>query len=305
LIDNPVKASAVVLTDFDQRAALELYPHVTDSVTVLPQCLDALHRWGIGVDSMNLANAAVSSNLKKYPLVLIPAATSLDGPQLTASLHEFVQGGGAVIITPFTSYMDKDAVFRGDGFAANLRELTGCLVRTIRLMGSTTSPNWGQSHGLASSSMTERRDPSAEWKGGGLSGYSPVGLDGFCEIMEVDPSAETLATFTSSQAVLDGRPAATQRKLGGGTVVKLGFMPGDDSLLRLIKQLFPDRGSFLAAPAPQGVVAVPHTDNSLFVVNTTGREMPVQLARSGTDRLSKASVSGNTKLRPYQVWWLA
>jgi beta-galactosidase len=304
LIDNPVKAPAVVLTDFDQRAALELYPHVPGSLTVLPQCFDALHRLGIGVDSMNLATAAAPSSLKKYALVLIPAATALDGAQLTASLQDFVQGGGVVIITPFTSYMDKDGVFRGDGFAANLRELTGCLVRTIRWMGSTNSPNWGQSHGFASSSTTERMDPSVEWKGGGLSGYSPVGLEGFCEIVEVDPSAETIATFRSGQAVLDGRPAATQRKLGSGVVVKLGFMPGDDSMLRLIKQLVPDSGGFLAAPAPQGVVAVPHADHSLFVVNTTGHEIPVQLTRTGTDRLSGTSVTGNSKLRPYQVWWL-
>ena len=31
LIDNPVKATAVVLTDFNQRAALEIYPHIISS----------------------------------------------------------------------------------------------------------------------------------------------------------------------------------------------------------------------------------------------------------------------------------
>jgi beta-galactosidase len=303
LIDNPVKATAVVLTDFDQRAALEIYPHIKSSLTVLPQCFDALHRLGIGVDSMNLATAAVPSNLKKYSLVLIPAATALDDPQVVAALHEFAQSGGVVIITPFTSYMDKDGIFRGDGFAANLRELTGGLVRTIRWMGSTSSPARGNSFG--SPSMAARLDPEVEWKGGGLSGLSAVGLEGYCEFMEVDSSAETIATFKSGQAILDGRPAATQRKLGRGEVVKLGFWPEDDSLLRLIKKLVPDRASFLAGPVPPGVVAVPHTDNSLFVVNTTGQEMPVQLARPGMDRLSEARLSGNAKLRPYQVWWLA
>jgi len=303
LIDNPVKATAVVLTDFDQRAALEIYPHIPASLTVLPQCFDALHRLGIGVDSINLATAAAPSNLKKYSLVLIPAATALDTPQVTASLQDFAEGGGVVIITPFTSYTDKDGIFRGDGFAANLRELTGGLVRTIRWMGSTSSPTSGKSFGL--SSMPAKMDPQVEWQGGGLKGPAPVALEGYCELMEVDSPAETIATFKSGQAILHGRPAGTQRKLGRGVVVKLGFWPGDDSLLRLIKQLVPNSGSFLAAPAPQGVVAVPHTDNSLFVVNTTGQEMPVQLARSGADRLSGASLGGNAKLPPYQVWWLA
>ena len=153
--------------------------------------------------------------------------------------------------------------------------------------------------------MTTRLDPEVEWKGGGLSGFSAVGLEGYCEFLEVDSSAETIATFKSSQAILDGRPAATQRKIGHGVVVKLGFWPGDDSLLRLINQLVPESRSFLAGPAPQGVMAVPHADNSLFVVNTTGHEIPVHLARSGADRLSGANVTGNAQLQPYQVLWLA
>ncbi|HXW15939.1 MAG TPA: beta-galactosidase [Terriglobia bacterium] len=307
LIDNPVKATAVVLTDFDQRVALEIYPHITSSLTVLPQCFDALHRLGIGVDSMNLATAATPANLRKYSLVLIPAATAMDNGQVTASLLEFTQGGGAVIVTPFTSYMDKDGIFRRDGFAANLRELTGGLVRTIRWMGSSNSPSPARIHsfGSGSSSVTTGLDPEVEWKGGGLSGFSAVGLEGYCEFLEVDSSAERIATFKSGQAILDGRPAATQRKTGRGAVVKLGFWPGDDSLLRLINQLVPESRTIFAGPAPQGVVAVPHADSSLFVVNTTGHEIPVHLARAVADRLSGANVTGNAQLQPYQVLWLA
>ncbi len=159
LIDNPVKATAVVLTDFDQRAALEIYPHLKSSLKVLPECFDSLHRLGIGVDSMNLATAAEPANLKKYSLVLIPAATALDDAQVTASLQDFAQGGGVVIITPFTSYTDKDGIFRGDGFAANLRELTGSLVRTIRWMGLASGPRAGLADGLGSSSMTAKNGP--------------------------------------------------------------------------------------------------------------------------------------------------
>ncbi len=307
LIDNPVKATAVVLTDFNQRAALEIYPHIISTLTVLPQSFDALHRLGIGVDSMNLAAATTSANLKKYSLVLIPAATAMDNAQVTASLLEFTQGGGAVIITPFTSYTDKDGIFRSDGFAANLRDLTGGLVRTIRWIGSSNSPSPARapSFALGSSSMTTRLDPEVEWKVGGLSGLSAVGLEGYCEFLEVDSSAETIATFKSSQPILDGRPAATQRKIGHGVVVKLGFWPGDDSLLRLINQLVPESRGFLAGPAPQGVVAVPRADKSLFVVNTTGHEIPVHLAHSGADRLSGANVTGDAQLQPYQVLWLA
>ena len=119
----------------------------------------------------------------------------------------------------------------------------------------------------------------------------------------MDSPAETIAAFKSSQAILHGRPAATERKVGRGVVVKLGFWPGDDSLLRLIKQLVPERGSFLAAPA-RGV-AVPHADNSLFVVNTDGTGNALSACALRHRSPSGASVTGHAILRPYQVLWLA
>jgi len=290
LIDSPVEATAVALTDFEQRAALEIYPHIKLSLALLPQCFDALHRLGIGVDSMNLATAENAANLQKYSLVMIPAATAMDNPRITAALKDFAQSGGVVMITPFTAYTDENGIFRGDGFASNLRELTGSLVRTIRWMGSAEASG--------------RKGAAAEWRGRGMTGTSPVGLEGYCEILEVGAEAELLAIFKSEQAILDGRPAVTQRKLGQGVVVKLGFWPGDDSVLRLIQQLIPDGGGFLGAPVPPGVLAVPHTDNSMFIVNTTGKGMAIELSRAASDRLSDIRFSGRMVLKPFQVLWL-
>ncbi len=290
LIENPVKATAVALTDFEQRAALQIYPHIKSSPSILPQGFDALHRLGIGVDSMNFPNAAAASNLAKYSLVLVPVATALDNPKVAAALESFAQGGGVVVITPFTAYMDENGVFRGDGFAANLRGLTGGLVRTVRWMGSEP--------------VGQRKDPEVEWNGAGVAGISPVGLEGYCEFMEIDPGAEIIATFKSRQSILNGKPAAIQKKHGRGTVVKLGFWPDDDSFLRLIRQLLPDIRSLLAAPVPAGVLAVPHTDDSLFIVNTTRQTMPVQLARGSKDRISGGTLSGTARLDPFQVVWL-
>jgi len=290
LLDSPVKATAVALTDFEQRAALEIYPHIKSSFSVLPQSFDGLHRLGIGVNSMNLATAEAPSNLQKYSLVLIPAATAMDNPRVTAALRDFAQNGGVVVITPFTAYTDENGIFRADGFAANLKELTGGLVRTVRWMGSAEASG--------------RKGPEVEWRGRGMTGTSPVGLNGYCEFLEVDAEAELLATFKSDQAILSGRPAVTQKKLGRGVVVKLGFWPGDESLLRLIRQLISDGGEFLSAPVPAGVLAVPHTDDSLFIINTTGKERAIELSRAASDRLSDSKVSGKTLLKPFQVWWL-
>ena len=53
LLKYPVDASAAALTDFDQRAALDVYPHTPASKKVLVEVFDTLHRLGIGADSLN------------------------------------------------------------------------------------------------------------------------------------------------------------------------------------------------------------------------------------------------------------
>lgn len=293
LLQYPVESKAVILTDFDQRAALEVYPHIKLSPFVVPQSFDAFHRLGIGVDSMNLSTAKNPSSLEKYSLVMIPAATALDDRQVSVALTEYVRKGGAVVITPFTAYTDQNGIFRGDGFAANLKELTGTLVRTIRWMGQSTTMG-----------KQDPQDPDVEWKAAGMSGTSPVGLEGYCEFIEVNPEAEVVATFRSVQTILNGKPAVVRRGHGPGTVIKLGFWPQDDSLLPLIAQLMPETEGFLGAPTPKGVSAVPHADGSMFIVNTTGKSNLTQLRRPGRDRLSDQRVAGELNLAPYQVVWL-
>jgi len=86
--------------------------------------------------------------------------------------------------------------------------------------------------------------------------------------------------------------------------VKLGFWPGDDSLMALIRHYIPDPEGLLSAPVPAGVLAVPRTDNSMFIVNTTSQEMAIGLRRAAQDRLSAATLSGKALLKPFQVLWL-
>ena len=138
-----------------------------------------------------------------------------------------------------------------------------------------------------------------------MTGTSPVGLEGYCEFMEVGAEAAVIAKFKSEQPILNGRPAATLRKLGRGSAIKLAFWPGDDILLRLFREIAPNRHTSLAAPLPAGVLAVPRTDHSLFIINTTGKSHTFRLSKPSRDRISGTTVSGAKELKPYEVVWLA
>lgn len=287
MLANPVKATAAVLTDFDQRAALQAYGHVPSSKQILPEVFDAFHRLGVGVDSLSFERASQAGALSAYRLVVIPAAAALDSSKVTAALRAYIEQGGHVVITPLTSYQSWDGVFRSDGFGANLASITGAWARTARRMG--TSADKG------------RQDEQVSW----LGGTSPVGIDGFCEYLVIQPEAEVIGRFHSNEPVLDGQPAAVRKTLGKGEAVKLAFWPKDESALRLFRQLLRSaEKSLLAQNLPGGFQAVPRSDGSLFVINTTPRAGTVRLTGAARDRLTGRSVRDLLEMKGFEVVWL-
>ena len=290
LLANAVESRAAVLTDFDNRAALDIYPTIVNSRSVFTQTFAALHRLGVGTDTVNSAQAEHLENLQKYNLLVLAAATAFDSAAAVESMRQFVLQGGTLMVTPFTAYMDHNGIFRGDGFAANLSPLSGVLARTVRWVGSPEKGN--------------KQQLFVNWNSP-VSGHSPVALDGYVEYLEITAQdTNAIAVFSSDQKIVDGRPAATLRKLGRGQVIKLAFWPADDSFLQLITTLCPWSRNLLAAPLPDGVLAVPRTDRSLFVINATSRLQTCSLRSAATDRVTQRSVAANTTLNPYQILWL-
>ena len=290
LLANPVKATAAILTDFDQRAALEVYPHTPASKTVVIDAFDAFHRLGIGVDAINSRRLSVPGALDHYRLVVLAAATALDEASLPPALETFVERGGHVLITPFTAYQDWDGIFRGDGFGANLRPVDGVVVRTVRRINTLPDSNG--------------KGPEVWWDNLPGTPHSLLGADGFCEFLDLDPGTEVIARFETSERLLNGKPAAVRRKAGKGTVTKVAFWPKDDSILHLLRQLLPDSTGPFASPLPPGVQAVPREDNSLFVINTSQKPADLQLTHSVADVLSGSKLTGNVHLRGFDVLWL-
>jgi beta-galactosidase len=289
LLQSPVDARAAVFTDFDQRTALEIYPHSPSSKHLLPLAVDALHRLGIGTDTINGEIFDEPQRLEQYNIIVVPGATALDEKRLVSVFESFVREGGQLIVLPWTAYQHIDGVFRDDGFGSNLASITGAVVRTVRRLGTALDP--------------ESCDHMAVWSGLGLDGSSPIGLDGFVELLDVH-DGDVLARLSSNEATLEGRPIATTRTLGAGTAVHLGFWPDDDQVMRLIRSLLPDTLSILSAPAPHGVHIAPRTDGSAFVVNTAASSRSIQLSGTYRDRLQVREVSREVTIDAYDVLWL-
>ena len=72
----------------------------------------------------------------------------------------------------------------------------------------------------------------------------------------------------------------------------------------LIRYLVREAEGILNAPVPAGVLAIPRTDNSIFIINSTSQEKAIDLRRMTQDRLSAAKFNGKATLKPFQVLWL-
>jgi beta-galactosidase len=291
LVSTSVKAKAAVITDFEQRAMLDIYPHTPSkkSTSLLAEAFDAFHRNGIGVDALHPTRAMQYQNLKNYGIIIIAAAPSLNSSTLLPALKQFVEAGGTLIIAPFTGYQTADGVFRNNGFATDLTELTGTLVKTVRLLG-------------------EQKDNSAAPKvklvNQGKTRSFKVGMEGFAEIIESKPDVQVIGRFRTNEDVMNGLPAITVMKTGKGKAYKLAFWPTNNEFTSLVTAFSPAPNTFLKHPLPAGVQAVPRSDNSLFIINTIGMKVNVALYRPVKDRITKTTRSINFTLQPYELVWL-
>jgi beta-galactosidase GanA len=292
LITTTVDAKAAVLTDFDQRAALEIYPHTPtySSANLVMEAFDAFHRNGIGVDAITAASAKKYENLEKYKMLVIGAAPCLDGTALNPALKQFVEKGGVLIVAPFTGYQTRDGVFRNEGFAADLSDLTGTLTRTVRLLAPPLKEN--------------NKTNLVEWNSAWKMDSAAIGMDGFTEILEVQKDAEVIAHFSTDEDVMNNQPAATVKKTGSGSVIKLAYWPANNQFTEIIKQLAQSINLYLNEPLTAGVQAVPRTDKSFFIINTLSSAVRISLRKQMTDRISRKKYNGTFELKPYGILWL-
>ncbi len=287
LITTTVDAKAAVLTDFDNRAALEIYPHTPSSSSANPvmEAFEAFYRNGIGVDAITAASAKNYKHLKKYKILVIAAASCLDGNALKPALKQFAENGGVIIVAPFTGYQNWDGVFRNEGFAADLSDLTGSVTRTVRLLpGNKTN-------------FVQRNN---EWK----MDSSAIGMEGFTEILKVKKDAEVIAHFSTNEDVMNTKLLATIKRTGKGSVIKLAYWPANNQFTTIIKQLAQSSDLYLNEPLPPGVQAVPRTDKSFFIINTLSSTVKVSLAKPMTDRISSNKYDATFELKPYGILWL-
>jgi beta-galactosidase GanA len=288
LLRNGVSARAAILTDYDQVMTHRSYPHTPKNAGeyTTTAFFEAFHRLGTGVDGLTVQQAGQAGKLAAYQVIVVSAASVLDDEKVVLNLRQFVEAGGTLIVTPLVSYQTADGIFHANGFAANLQSLTGCLARTVRLIKPKGDDgNTPQRVSLRQASFD-------------------IGAEGFCELLEEASGATVTGRFTVQDPYLNGKPALVQNTIGKGKVFKLAFWPEGQKLPHLIRALHKVRTPFFHEVLPPALHAVPRTDSSMLLVNTSGKPATIKLIKPGFDRLTGKRMTGDLTLAPYQLVWL-
>jgi beta-galactosidase len=303
----PVDSRAVILMDYDQECATEVYPHTPDAKWLAAHAAQMVRRLGVGVEVRPQIDFEDPEVLASYDLIVLAGCPTFDSGLAVEALEAWVSAGGVLLVGPLVGVQNAHGVFREDGMGAHLQSLTGCVGRSVRKPQrsgqadaglSISGLGGGETSSSLASSLTLHQD--LEWTDGRR---DALGLDGWCELVDLTGEAEVLARFTGSHPALQGRAAVLRRRQGEGQVLKLACWPEQpDPLFRLLPEAL--RHPLLAQPLPASIAGVPRTDGSLWVVNPLGQDHALTLSSPALDRISQRRVPADAALDPYGVQWL-
>ena len=215
------------------------------------------------VDVIDTAHA-----LEGYEVLISPFLFTATEHDLPARIRAWVEAGGTWIVGPMTDIMTEYASKYLDAPHSFLEELAG--VHELYELPLHTDGY------------------RAKWTGGGEFALST------CFAAYELRGAEPLAVYSNGEFA--GLPVITRRQVGKGCVIMLGSIPTSDVLLRLI-----DRAPNAEASENVALVARSGVRNGLIALETEGREGTLRLDASYTDLLGGDVMTGNIRLRPYQV----
>lgn len=276
-----VHARAAILFDWSSWWAVDYSSGPSQAVTYVPQ----VEKWFRAFHAGNVALDVVrpGADLTGYRLVLAPALVMIDRTA-RETLRGFVAGGGTLLTTFFTGWVDEnDRVIPG-GYPGALRDVLGIWVEEIDALAP------GQENRVrVNRARLPTRRPSY-----------PCGLA--CEVVHAE-GASVLATF--GRDFYAGSPAVTENRFGKGRAVHVATDPAEPFAEELARHLAEATGLLPEVQADRGVEVVVRErpgEEYVFLLNHGLGPARARLGRhGGVDLLSGRAVRGLVRVPPRGV----
>lgn len=258
------------------------HPVRLDWLALVQRWYSALHRQNIAVDFVH-----TGSDLSAYALVIVPHLYLLTDDGADA-LKEFVNGGGRLLVTPFTDIVDAEDAFRDGGFQVGLRSILGVCVEEFGALVPPPVRTSQDSAGAAVSTTISADEP----------GQRAAMIDAPFGVVRGEYVAEEIRVL-DEQVVIDARyadgrtagmPALTSRVSGRGVAHYLASVP-DDAGMRAITRWLADLAGVQAVfEVASEWVEVARRGDVLTLINHGTDDVSLDVA--GADFVTGEAVSG-------------
>lgn len=293
VVGSTVRPEVALIYDWDNRWAIDdlqgLRKENRDYEKTCKDHYRQFRRRGISVDVI-----APEQDISRYRVLVAPMLYMIK-PGVAERIAAFVRGGGTLVTTYVTGYVNEsDLCFLGGfpgGAGSPLRQTIGVWAEEIDALYDTD--------------RNSLRPTAASPGGNGLAGLrGPYDVFHFCELIHAE-TAEVLATYGADWYA--GRPCLTRNRYGDGLAYHIAARTGNDFLEDFYGSLLSAAGIEGALGpgtfVPPDVLVQERTngdDRFIFVSNfsTENRTVPLGSVRY-TDLTNGAPVEGNLLLGRY------
>ena len=201
-----------------------------------------------------------AADLSGYRLVVVPQMY-LCREQWAKNLHDYVTGGGTLVVSYFSGIVDEDDAVHLGGYPGVLRDLLGLTVGEFL--------------------------PLRQGEHAGLTGTGGEGSHGTVWSEEIElHGAEAVRRFTSGPAA--GGPAVTRNRLEEGTIWYVATSPDAATLREILRAAAADAGVAFDTETPDTLELVRRqsADGTRYLFAINHGDVPVSVPATGLDLLT-------------------
>ena len=269
-----VAADTAVLWDWESWWALEQVFRPSVDLAYKERQLayyEQLWRAHVPVDFAHPA-----SDLSGYRLVVVPQMY-LCREQWAKNLHDYVTGGGTLVVSYFSGIVDEDDAVHLGGYPGVLRDLLGLTV------GEFLPLRQGEHAGLTGST--------------GSTGEAAAASHGTVWSEEIElHGAEAVRRFTSGPAA--GGPAVTRNRLEEGTIWYVATSPDAATLREILRAAAADAGVCFDTETPDTLELVQRqsADGVRYLFAINHGDVAVSVPATGLDLLTGERHAGGDEV---------
>ena len=271
-----VKSDVAIAFDYENSWTLGYSPPITRRFEFKQHVMRYYE--GLFSKNINIDFAHPAADLAKYKMVLLPSQFMISR-EMAANLKKYVAGGGVIVGTFLTGYVDETRTVTTNSYPGPLRDLFGLRIKDINPL-----------HAHMKTSFSGKLLPGRTYP-----------ADIWADLIALE-DAEPLAKYKDD--AFGSVPAITVNRYGKGKAYYVGTFSDAGFYADLMSMLLQEAGVPEGPALPENVVVKKRIKDDreyLFIMNFNNAKTECELDTAYHDMIAGKQVSGKIMIAPLDV----